>query len=208
MVLKRIRAGDYDLLIKAYSPLGMVDILVREGLIPQSRFFGLFEPFNILQVDLRQQGNVTLPWDILQVDRLSFLCQDFDRFMWMSWICGFILKNVRFYDSSLFDMFYKYLVKNPGKSYPAYRIKLMLDFLELSGIRPKFLIQKGLGKHTKFRLSDGSVGKEGDIEVSPSVVKIIRKIGLSKRASRVRIEPNYLKEAEKVLNLYIEHHTR
>jgi len=208
MVLKRIRAGDYDLLIKAYSPLGTIDILVREGLIAGSKFFGLFEPFNILKVDLKQRGAVAVPQDILHVNRLSLLCRDFERFMWMSWVCSFILKNVRFYDPYLFRTFYKYLIENPKKSYPAYRIKLILDFLELSGIKPVLLRQNVTGKRLKLRLSDGSVANDGDIEISPGVVRTIKRIGLSKEIGKIYVKPEYLQEAEKVLNLYIEHHMR
>jgi len=167
LVLKRIRAGDQDLLAKVYGQGGVIDLLVRDGFLNTNRFFSLFEPFNVLEVDLSQKGGVAVPNDVGSVRFLSYMCRDFSRFMWFSWIAGFILRYVRYYDDRLFNLFLGYMLsKSVGG---ALRVKLRLDFLELSGLKPKFLEEREFRKRIKF--SDGSTSDRGDVEATPELLK-------------------------------------
>ena len=204
LVLKRIRAGDQDLLAKVYGHGGVIDLLVRDGFLNTHRFFSLFEPFNVLEVDLSQKGGVAVPNDVGNVRYISYLCRDFKRYMWFSWIAGFILRSVRYYDEKLFNLFLGYMLgRGTGGTM---RVKLRLDYLELSGLKPKFLEEKEF--KGMLRLSDGSTSDRGDVEVSGDVLKLIRRIHRAKRADRIKVEDNLLKEMEKLLDMFIDYHTK
>ena len=207
LVLRRVRAGDQDLLVRAYGPVGVMDLLVRDGLLNTSAFFGVFEPFNVVEVDLSQRGEVAVPNDVMRVERLSYLCADFDRFRWMCWVARFVLRNVRFYDEKLFELFLSYLTVK-GRREEVYRIKLKLEYLEASGLRPRFLGAESLRGKVKVKLSDGSVSPEGDLEVKAQVLRIIRRLYETRRVGRVILSPELAKGAEQLLDRFIEYHSR
>ncbi len=208
LVLKRVRAGDQDLLIKGYSHLGMVDLFVKNGLIPESEFFGIFEPFNLVSVDVYQQGGIVIPRDIFSVKRFSLLCRDYYRYMWMSWVSGFVLRNVGFYESRLFNMFVSYMLDPPAGDIKVSRIKLMIDFLNLSGLRPKLFEQEVRKERVSISLLDGSISKEGETTLSYQALKLLKIIDSSKRLGKFRADIKTLSSIEKFLQEYISYHTR
>ncbi|WP_457601432.1 hypothetical protein [Hydrogenivirga sp.] len=204
LVLKRLRAGDQDLLAKVYGQGGVVDVLVRDGLLNEHRFFGLFEPFNVLEVDLSQRGGIAVPNDVGEVRFLSYLCRETDRFLWFSWIAGFILKHVRFYDERLFNLFMSYMLSRSMTD--VLKVKLRLDFLELSGLKPKFIEQSSL--KGRLKLSDGALSEEGELEVQENVIELLRRIYRAKRPQRIKIGVRSLHRMEELLDAFIEYHTR
>jgi len=207
LVLRRVRAGDQDILVRAYGPAGITDLLVRDGLLNTSVFFGVFEPFNVVVVDLSQRGEVAVPNDIMGVERLSYLCTDFARFRWMCWVARFVLRNVRFYDERLFDLFLNYLTVK-GKREEVYRIKLKLEYLEISGLRPRFLSMEEAGEKVRVKLSDGSVSPEGDLEVGSQVLRVIRRLYENRGTGRIILSPELARRAEQLLDRFIEYHSR
>lgn len=208
IVLKRIRAGDQDLLAKVYGQGGVLDLLVRDAYLNTCRFFGVFEPFNLVEVDLSQRGGIVVVSDIGRVERFSLLTKDFRRFLWMSWIARFILKYVGFYDDRLFDLFLRYLLERTEEVEHLYRVRLKLDYLDLSGLRPKFLEESfGRGK-LKLRLSDGSVSKEGDYETESYVLRFLVKVWRARRLKNLNIREDTARDMERLLDALLEYHTR
>ncbi len=206
LVLKRKRAGDQDILVKAYGQGGIIDLLVRDGLVSGHRFFGVFEPFNVMELDMSQRGGIALPNDVKNVRFLSYIARDYRRFLWMSWVAGFIMRTVHYYDERLFSLFLRYLTLSPEKKEHVLRIRLKLDYLELSGLKPKFLDQRGSG--TKLKLSNGSISEEGELEVESHLLDLIRKIYRARKPERISLSGELSKRIEKVLDLLIEYHTR
>ena len=208
LVLKRIRAGDQDLLAKVYGQGGVLDLLVRDGLLNTSRFFGIFEPFNLVEVDLKQRGEVALPNDVLGVEWFSYLSKDYRRYRWMCWVSLFVLRHIRFYDERLFSLVLKALLTEPRGREGILRVKFKLEFLSASGLEPKFLKEKlGRGR-VKIRLSDGSVSEEGEVEVRSSSLKELVRLKNLRSLKGVRFRREEVEEMESVLDLLIEYHTR
>ncbi len=208
LVLKRLRAGDQDLLAKVYGQGGIFDVLVRDGFLNTNRFFGAFEPFNLVEVDLKQRGGIALPNDILRVERFSYLSKDYRRYRWMCWVSLFVLKHIRFYDERLFSLILKAMLMDPKGKEGIVRIRFRLEFLSISGLEPRFLKEKlGRGK-VRIRLSDGSVSEEGEVEVNSSILKELVRLRGLKSLKGVRLRREDMEEMERLLDLLIEYHTR
>ncbi len=208
LVLKRLRAGDQDLLAKVYGQGGIFDVLVRDGFLNTNRFFGAFEPFNLVEVDLKQRGGIALPNDILRVERFSHLSKDYRRYRWMCWVSLFVLKHIRFYDERLFSLILKAMLMDPKGKEGIVRIRFKLEFLSISGLEPRFLKEKfGKGK-VRIRLSDGSVSEEGEVEVNSSILKELVRLRGLKSLKGVRLRREDVEEMERLLDLLIEYHTR
>ncbi len=208
LVLKRLRAGDQDLLAKVYGQGGIFDVLVRDGFLNTNRFFGAFEPFNLVEVDLKQRGGIALPNDILRVERFSYLSKDYRRYRWMCWVSLFVLKHIRFYDERLFSLILKAMLMDPKGKEGIVRIRFRLEFLSISGLEPRFLKEKlGRGK-VRIRLSDGSVSEEGEVEVNSSILKELVRLRGLKSLKGVRLRREDAEEIERFLDLLIEYHTR
>ncbi len=208
LVLKRIRAGDQDLLAKVYGRGGLLDLLVRDGFLPENRFFGVFEPFNLVELELRQRGGITVPEDILRTERLSYLCRDYRRYRWMCWVSLFALKHMSFYDERLFSLVLRALLADPKGMEAVLRIRFRLEFLSLSGLEPKFLKEALPKGRVRIKLSDGSTSPEGDVEVSGTSLRELVRIKNLKSLKGFRAKKERLEEIEKLLDLLIEYHTR
>ena len=208
LVLKRIRAGDQDLLAKVYGQGGVLDVLVKDGLTNTNRFFGAFEPFNLVEVDLKQRGEVVFPNDVLGVERFSYLCRDYRRYRWMCWVSLFVLRHIRFYDERLFSLILRALVTEPKGREAILRIRFKLEFLCVSGLEPRFLKER-LGRGSmKIRLSDGSVSEDGELEVRSSSLKGLVRLKNLRSLKRIRLKSEELKEMERIVDLLIEYHTK
>ncbi|MCX8060124.1 MAG: recombination protein O N-terminal domain-containing protein, partial [Aquificaceae bacterium] len=68
LILRRFRAGDQDLMLKAYGTCGMVKVYVQDGLLPQEGMLALVEPFNLLEAVYRQSGELVFFKDILSLE--------------------------------------------------------------------------------------------------------------------------------------------
>ncbi len=208
LVLRRIRAGDQDLLAKAYGQGGIISLYIKDGFLSTNRFFGFFEPFNILEVDVSQRGGVMVPNDVISIQRLSYLCRDFSRFAWMSWIASFILKHVSYYDERLFDLFTNYLLLELKGSEHLYKVKLKLDFLHISGLKPKFLEERIRRKKLRIKLSDGTVAEEGELEVEGSVLRLLSRLYRIRKLGNLVVDHRLIRKMEELLDTFIEYHTR
>jgi len=201
VVLRRVRGGDEDLVATLYGPPGRSTLFVREGYLPESPFFGLFEPFNVVKLSYRQAGNILVPEDFLGVERLSYLATDPERLSYMSRLSGFVLKRVSFYDEPLFRLLTSYLKKRPS---PSLLLRFKLDFLKLSGVLPKFLEERKLGGGS-VNLKDGSSSKEG-FPVGEEVLTYLRKLYRSSKPERIKLPPPLLRRAEELLERYMDYH--
>jgi len=208
LVLKRVIAGDQDLIAKAYGQGGILDILVRNGLLNTNEFFSVFEPFNLVEVDLRQRGGVVIPNDVLGVERFSYLSRDYLRYRWMCWVSLFVLKHIRFYDEKLFSLVLKALLADPKGREWALRLRFKLEFLSASGLEPKFLKEDfGNGK-LRISLSNGGVSEEGEVEVRASSLRWLVRLKELRSLKGVRIGREEVEEMERLLDLLIEYHIR
>lgn len=75
------------------------------------------------------------------------------------------------------------------------------------GLRPKFLERIPRRRRLKVKLSDGSAGEEGEVEVPAQVLATLRRIS-EKGIKRVSVEKGTLKRIEDLLDLYMEYHMR
>ena len=207
LVLKRIKAGDQDLLAKVYGYGGVMSLLLRDGFEVGHRFFGVFEPFNVVEVDLVQRGDIVLPNDVSRVDSFSMIASNFNRYLWMCWVANFILRRVRFYEEKLFNLFIYYITRDVRGRGELYKLRLKLDFLKLSGLNPKFLSIDSFPSHSEIKVSDGSLSKGGEVKVRGSTLRLLKRIhsgglrGVSAFGQSVR-------EAHYLLDALIEFHTK
>ena len=208
LVLTRRRAGDTDLIAKVYSHSGIADLLVRDALLPDHRFHGVFEPFNTMTLDYRQRGEIILPQDFTDLQPLSLLSRDYDRFLWMSHVCDFILRHVRFYDHRLFENLLAFLKTPPRGRSSILSLLLRLSYIKFAGITPRFLSQKPPRGRARIRLSDGSLTKEGDYEVSAGALRLILTLWQKGDTSRLRASDSLCEEARNLLDALITYHTR
>lgn len=208
LVLRRIRAGDQDLLARVYGRGGLLDVLVRDGLLPESRFFGVFEPFNLVEVEVRQRGGIAVPEDVVRTERISYLCRDYRRYRWMCWVSLFVLKYISFYDEKLFSLILKALLADPKGREDILRVRFKLEFLSASGLEPRFLKEPVSGSIVRVKLSDGSVSEEGEVEVKSSSLRELIRIKNMRSLKGFRTSRERLAEAERLLDLLIDYHTR
>ena len=206
IVLKRIRAGDEDLLIKGYGRSGLINLFVKEGLLENNRFFGVFEPFNLVYLDFSQRGSLALPNDIMGVDRISYLCSDYERFLWMSWVAKFVIQHITYYDEKLFDLFRRYLLSDEYDHKETLRVKFKLDFLKVSGFEPKFLKERIPAGVVHIDLSKGSVARKG-FRINSGVLKALKRINTGD-TGKVRLARSSSKDAEELLDALIEYHIK
>jgi len=107
-------------------------------------------------VDLKQRGGISVPNDVLRVERFSYLSKDYRRYRWMCWVSLFVLKHIRYYDEKLFSLILRALLTDPKGKEDLLRIRFKLEFLSTSGLEPKFLKEK-----IKKRERRGRGGGEG-----------------------------------------------
>jgi hypothetical protein len=208
LVLSRHRAGDTDLIARIYSRWGILTLLVREGFLPENRYHGVFEPFNQMVLDFRQMGSVVVPEDLQELKRYSYLSRDYERFRWMSHVCEFILKQVRFWDEELFGRMIDLLLKDPRRKFYVLRVLLRVEFLKFSGIIPLFLREKIPRGKVRIRLSDGLPDSGGEYEISGGALRLIGKIYKEKNHGRVSSSKKICLEAEEFLDALINYHTK
>ena len=150
LILRRFRAGDCDLMVKAYSPYGLVKLFVSEGLLPERGFLGYMEPFNLLYAVYNQSGDVLFLKDIIEVDFFSYLCfRDYSAYLWMNSLVSFVERWFVQYDPELFNMLINYLRLNP-KNRAVLLIKFKLESLKRLGLYKEDIFDKKLIKIAKI----------------------------------------------------------
>ncbi len=207
VVLKRVRSGDQDLIAKVYSQGGVVSLLVRNGYLPSNPFFGVFEPFNLVEADLEQRGDLLIPNDVLNVERLSLLARDYRRYTWMCWVAMYILTRIKLYDERVFYIILRSLTMNPKRKVAIHRVLFRIGLIEALGWRPKFLDERiGRGR-VKISMADGSVSDQGDLEVHSAVLRTIKML-VELGAERVSVRGELLRQVEEFLDTYLDYHIR
>jgi len=207
VVLRRVRGGDTDLVATLYGTPGRVSLFLKDGYLSDNKLFGVFEPFNFLEVSYLQSGSIIFPSDVVIIERFSLKAHEPNTYLMMSRISLFFLKYINFYDEDLFSLLVNYFSRIP-KTEEEYLFFLM-DFLKISGFRPKFLGEnlrriKGL---LKIKLEDGSLSPEGEYKLEANLLKILKRIYEGRR-ERLRISKSLRRELERFLHAYIEHHLK
>ena len=144
IVLRRLVVGDEDLLAKVYGWGGLMNMLVKDGALPNSRYVSIFEPFNVLELSYRQMGEIILPLDVSGVRYLSYLAlESYERYMWMCHLGNFFLRWVRYYDQQLFDLLLLYLSAKVRNT-KVFLIRFKLEMLKTMGLYKEELFEEDL----------------------------------------------------------------
>ncbi len=208
IVLRRLRGGDADLLATLYGTPGKVSLLLRDGFLNSNPFFGIFEPFNYVEIDYTQIGSLLVPNDVMSVERISLLARSYKRYLYMSGISLFIIKYVNYYDEAIFRLILKYLtkeVKNPEVNL----IKFKLDFLKAYGILPKFLNKGSIkGERVRIKLSTGDIREDGEYEMEGYLAEFLRKLFRMKNPERLNLTRKDVRKTEEFLKEYLKFHLK
>ena len=208
IVLKRLRGGDVDLVATLYGTAGKVTLFLKEGYLNTNRLFGIFEPFNYVEIDYSQTGNIIVPNDVVKVERLSLLALNYKRYIYMSSLSLFALQYMNYYDEALFNLLLSYLPKKPRNTEISI-LKFKLDFLKAYGILPKFLTQeKPKVKKVKIDLSTGEISDKGDYELEGYLVEFLRKLLKIKNPERLNLTRRDIKKAEDFIREYLKFHIK
>ncbi len=210
IVLKRVVGGDYDLVCTLYGTSGLITLFVKEGLLPSSPFLGTFEPFNVVGLEFLQRGNVTVPLDVRYVQRYSYLARSYTRFRWMSAIASFVLKHLSFYDERIYNFVESSMLRKV-RSLGVHILDFKLRFINLYGIQPKFLSKEvPMRGSLRIDLSNGDLSRSGDVKVKVPTIRLLQRINRSTRKdlSSIKIDKSLFKEADRLLEAYIDYHTK
>ncbi len=208
IVLRRIRGGDVDLVATLYGTAGKVTLFLKEGYLNTNKLFGIFEPFNYVEIDYSQTGNIILPNDVVKVERLSLLALNYKRYLYMSSLSLFALQYMNYYDETLFNLLLSYLPKKP-RNIEVNLLKFKLEFLKTYGILPKFLAQESpKTKKVKIALSTGEISDKGDYELERYLIEFLRKLLKIKNPERLNLTRRDIKKAEDFIREYLKFHTK
>jgi len=208
LVLKRLRGGDVDLIGTLYGTAGKVTLFLKEGYLNTNKLFGIFEPFNYVEIDYSQVGSIIVPNDVIKVERLSLFALNYEQYLYMSSLSSFALQYFNYYDENLFKLLFSYLLKKPRNS-DVMLLKFKLDFLKAYGILPKFLSQEPpKAKKVKIDLSTGEIKSEGQYELEEYIVKFLRKLLEAKNPDRLNLTRRDIKKAQDFLREYLKFHLK
>ena len=204
IVLKRFVMGDGDIVAKVYGKGGMMNLYVKSAYEAVNPFFGVFEPFNVMELSYRQSGNFIIPLDYRGLKRYSYLAREYFMFEWMSSIALFMLKHIGFFDTGIMELLLNYIKdRDKAKRMYAYYLKFILQVSDIIGILPKFIREGGYGF---ISLRDGSVSEKGDIKISEKCLSVLRKLYHGKHVGRIRLDANTFNEAKGLMDRYFEYH--
>ncbi len=175
IVLRRLLVGEEDLLLKVYGWGGVMNLFVREGALAQSRYAGIFEPFNVVELTYRQSGEIIIPIDISKVSFLSYLAlESYERYLWMCSLTGFFIKWVRYYDKQLFEVFLNYLsirIKNVS----IFFLRFKLDILKAMGLYKEMIFEEDIRSVVRT-LSEGRKLLLERMKLDKEIISKIEKI--------------------------------
>ncbi len=204
IVLKRFVMGDGDIMAKVYGKSGMMNLYVKGAYEVDNPFFGIFEPFNVMELSYRQSGNLIIPLDYRRLERYSYLAREYPMFEWMSAIALFMLRHIGFFDAGIMKLLLNYIKdRDKAKKMYAYYLKFILQVSDIIGILPKFIREGGYGF---ISLRDGSVSEKGDIKISEKCLSVLRKLYHGRHAERIRLDINTFNEAKSLMDRYFEYH--
>ena len=208
IVLRRLRGGDVDLIATLYGTPGKVTLVLKEGFLNTNKLFGIFEPFNYVQIDYSQVGNVILPNDVVRLERFSLFSLDYKRYIYMSNLSSFTLRYLNYYDEAIFHLLLKYLSKKP-KNVDVTLLKFKLDFLKVYGILPKFLIREDIKmKKVRIDLATGEITNRGDYELEGYIANFLKKLLKVKNIERLNLTRRDIKKANEFIKEYLKIHLK
>ncbi len=204
IVLKRFVMGDGDIIAKVYGKGGMMSLYLKDAYEIDNPFFGIFEPFNVMELSYRQSGNLIIPVDYRRLERYSYLAREYLMFEWMSSIALFMLRHIGFFDVGIMELLLNYIKdRDKAKRMYAYYLKFILQVSDIIGILPRFIREDGYGF---ISLRDGSVSEKGDIRISEKCLSVLRKLYHGRHAGRIRLDINTFNEAKSLMDRYFEYH--
>ncbi|MGC8852528.1 MAG: hypothetical protein ACP5P0_02865 [Hydrogenobacter sp.] len=155
IVLKRMVVGDEDLIAKIYGWGGIMTLFVKDGALIQSKYLGVFEPFNVIELTYKQTGDIVVPLDVSSVEYMSYLAlEDYERYIWMCHLTNFFIKWIKHYDQQLFNTFLFYLsAKITNKT--VFYLKFKLDVLKVMGLYEDTIFEKDIQRAVKT-IAEGS----------------------------------------------------
>ncbi|MFN7064801.1 MAG: hypothetical protein ACK4OF_01430 [Aquificaceae bacterium] len=170
MILRRFRAGDCDVMLKAYGPCGMVKVFVPEAFLPERCFLAYIEPFNLLHMVYQQSGEILFLKDIIDVRFFSYLCiEDYSRYVWMNSLTFFMEKWFIQYDSEIFKLALRYLTLKT-KNYAVFLIKFKLEFIKRLGLYREDLFDDSLKEVINFIAKEDKLLKLERLRVSQNLI--------------------------------------
>ncbi|MEJ5338553.1 MAG: hypothetical protein WHS43_02735 [Aquificaceae bacterium] len=144
LILRRFRAGDEDIMLKAYGTCGPVKVFVPGGLKVDRGLLGYLEAFNLISFVYRQSGSLIIFDDLIEVEFISYLCLgSYQRFVWMNSIALFVERWFLQYDPELFNMALFYITLNP-QNHGLFLSKFKLDFLRRLGLYKEEVFEERL----------------------------------------------------------------
>lgn len=176
LLLRRFRAGDGDVMLRAYGVCGLTRVFVPGGLMAEKGFTGYLEPFNLVHLVYRQSGNLIVLGDLLEVDFISYLCLgDYHRYMWMSSIALFMERWFLQYDPELFHMALFYITLNP-KSREVFLSRFKLEFLRRLGLYREEIFEERLRGLVKRLMTEESLKRLESLRVSPELLSRLNEV--------------------------------
>ncbi|GAB6065842.1 DNA repair protein RecO C-terminal domain-containing protein [Aquifex pyrophilus] len=206
IVLRRVRGGDVDLVATLYGTHGKLTLFLKEGYLNENPLFGVFEPFNWVEIDFQQAGNIIIPNDVRRIKRLSYKARDYEQFLYMSKISEIVLWFVHSYDEKIYGLLLRELGKKV-KNVNASVLRFYINLIELLGYTPKFLYEGKVRKRVRINLENGEIGK-GNYEIKGSYIELLRKIKNMEDYERIKITRGSFREIEKFLKDFLSFHTK
>ncbi|MFN3870196.1 MAG: DNA repair protein RecO [Aquificaceae bacterium] len=174
LILRRFRAGDSDVMLKAYGPYGMVKVFVQGGYVPEKGLLGYLEPFNLLSIVYQQSGEVLFLKDIVEVQFLSYLSMDYSTYIWMNSVVAFMERWFLQYDPDIFNLVLRYLTLKT-KNHDIFLIKFKLEFLRDLGLYKDSIFEENLRKVANLLLEETSFVKLERLRISKVILLDIDK---------------------------------
>ncbi len=166
LILRRFRAGEEDLILKAYGTCGLAKVLVPGGLKTERGLLGYIEPFNFISVYYKQSGNIIILQDLLEVEFLSYLCmEDYERYIWMSSVALFAERWFLHYDPELLSTLIFYMSINP-RNQGVFLLRFKLEFLRRLGLYKEEVFEERLRNLVRRLADEGSLERLEGLRVS------------------------------------------
>ncbi|MEN3034601.1 MAG: hypothetical protein ABDH18_06400 [Aquificaceae bacterium] len=165
LILSRAHTPESDIFLRVYGQAGQIRILVPSELNLSA---GLFEPGNLIWIEIKQSGDWAVLKDISRVEMISLLAlRDYERYLWICYIINFVKRWFYHFDKNLFEFILKQLKKQPSEP-TIDRLKFELEAIEILGLYSDKNLPNQILNEIKLIKS----GKLGPIK--PEIVSKIR----------------------------------
>lgn len=170
LILRRFKAGDEDVMLKAYGTCGLIKVFVPNGLMADRGFLGYIEPFNLVHLVYRQSGNLLILDDLLEVEFISYLClKDYWRYLWMNSVANFMESWFLQYDPELFNLALSYITLNP-QNHDVFLSKFKLEFLRRLGLYKEEIFEERLRGLVRRLIEEENAKRLERLRISPELL--------------------------------------